>query len=63
MFKKWKYEIKTIGLKDWWWFCIWHRRDEYLPSLDNEKYQKVKMRAQNLASKLGYFQPSEPYFD
>ena len=31
---KWFKEIKAVGLKDWLWFVLYLKRDEFSPKLD-----------------------------
>jgi len=33
-------EIKAIGWKNWWWFCIFLGRDEFSDKLNLYHYQK-----------------------
>lgn len=35
---KWYKEIKAVGWKDWRWFVIYLKRDEFSPKLSVENY-------------------------
>ncbi len=59
---KWFREIKSVGLRDWFWFVIRLRRNEFHRSLDIDKwFDKTKphvydsiglMRARNRAHNI-----------
>lgn len=42
--KKWWKEIQTVGFKDWWWFVVTIKRDEFHENLRycvlHRKYSK-----------------------
>lgn len=35
---KWLREIRKVGLRDWLWFVVWLRRNEFSPKLGIERY-------------------------
>lgn len=35
---KWLREIRKVGLRDWLWFVVWLRRDEFSRKLDLDRY-------------------------
>ena len=35
---KWKREISCVGIKDWWFFVVTLKRNEFNPKLDIGKY-------------------------
>lgn len=35
---KWLREIRLVGLRDWIWFVVWLRRDEFSRKLDILRY-------------------------
>jgi len=52
-------EIRAVGLRDWLWFVVWLRRDEFSPRLrlmryypDLERLCSDRRRAKIIAEKL-----------
>ena len=37
-------EIKKVGLKDWLWFVVWLKRDEFSPKLSASSYTRHEDR-------------------
>ncbi len=35
---KWLREIRKVGLRDWLWFVVWLRRNEFSRKLDLNRY-------------------------
>lgn len=44
MLRKWWQEIRAVGLRDWWWFVVYLKRDEFHENLRycvlHRKYSK-----------------------
>lgn len=56
---KWIKEVKSIGLKDWLWFVVYLRRDEFSRKLDLNRYypdmdrlNRDRKRAHDIDGKL-----------
>ena len=52
---KWLREIRKVGLRDWLWFVVWIRRDEFSRKLDLNRYypdMKRLVRDRNRAHRL-----------
>lgn len=61
-FRKWWREIQTVGLKDWWWFVVYLKRNEFSRKLSLSddlchqdgwrKLQRERQRAHEIDMKL-----------
>ena len=64
---KWLREIRKVGLRDWLWFVVWIRRDEFSRKLDLNRYYpdmerlvRDRNRAHRLDMEIGAQRKNHP---